>query len=437
MSRAENEFEAGRPRCKLLLLADRVVDGIKAAPIKGGAVLIDGRHIVDVGEKQHVGRPSGAKVIELHGRTLMPGLIDAHLHFFGTNSNIPDQLVTERDAYRALRSARDARRLLDAGFTTVRCLGSSIGPDVARATRDHIVPGPRVVAAGQFIAPTGATWDHVHMPLRMMNELDMLADGVDEGRAIVRRRTRAGAEVIKITTSYGERYDAHHAWGDSPFNQNLAFTIDEIRAIVDEAHRNNLKVSSHSIGDAAVRHALEGGVDIIEHAHAISDQTRELLAERGTIVVPTLANMYFLEHNGPGTGMDPTIVDVARRHGEVQRVDFRKALSAGVRIASGSDFIGPPYAPHGENAMELVLMVEEGMRPSEAIKAATAMGAVTLGREHELGTLERGKLADIIALEGDPFDDIRAVLNVPFVMQEGVVLKAEGVTNVEAVRLWL
>lgn len=433
----QSEFEQARRVGKLLLLADRVIDGKGMNAIEGGGVLVESGRIVAVGAREAIGKPSDVVTVELRGTTLLPGLIDAHLHLFGVDTMAMEGLLTEHEAYRVLRAARDARRLLAAGFTTVRCLGSSVSPYLARATKEHIVPGPRIVFAGQFVCQTAGTWDHMDVPVEMMSALDMIADGPDACRAIVRRRVRQGARVIKIGTSRGQPHDHHHAWGDSPFNQVLGYSMAEVREIVEEAHVNGAKVSSHSIGDAAVQHAVAGGVDVIEHGHGIADETRELLAERGIIVVPTLSHMHLLRENGPDLGMNQLTVDVAARHLETQRDDFRRSLAAGVRLASGSDLIGPPWAPHGENATELMLMVECGMSEMDAIKAATAMGAEAVGLEDTIGTLERGKEADLIAVQGDPLTDIRAMLNVPFVLQSGVIVKAEGFDGVESATRWL
>jgi imidazolonepropionase-like amidohydrolase len=437
--------ERVRPGQLIGIVADNVIDG-RGRAIRGGAVIVDRDRIVEVGERTIIGAlPTDASLIELGHRTVMPGLIDAHVHFYGVDLLGADEtgvvmsgdgLVAEHQAYRALRAARDARRLLSAGFTTVRCLGSNISPYLARAAREHVVPAPRILYAGDYVSPTGGTWD-VFSPLLTASSEEMIADGVSQCRQVVRKRIRQGADVIKIGTSAGPMHDFFHAWGDSPYNQVLTYTVEEVRAIVDEAHRAGIKVSSHSIGDSAVQLALEGGVDVIEHGHGISDATRQMLVERRTIVVSTLSLMHFVETKGPDLGISPKLLDVAKRHAETQRNDFRKALEASVRIASGSDFFGPPWAPHGSNATELVLMSSSGMSNMQAIQAATGTAAEAVGLPQTIGTLEKGKVADVIAVAGDPSVNIRHVLDVEFVMQGGVVLKAPLDAGVDAAEHWL
>ena len=438
---AGGESVTSWPSGKLLVLADRLIDGINDTPATGAAVLIDKGRIVTVGDRQQIGRPSDVASIDLGPRTLLPGMIDSHVHLFGIDtSGAGEAFFTQSDAYRALFAARDARRLLAAGFTTVGCLGSTVSPHLARASRERLVPSPRVVAAGWWICPTEGTWDVFDVPLERLKAEGMIADGVDEVRSLIRRKIREGAGIIKIGTSVGGRPQESalgHAWGDPPHNQVPCFTSEEIRAMVEEAHRRNLKVAAHAIGDDPVRHAVAGGVDVVQHGHAIGDDTREMLADRGVILVPTLSHSHVLVKNGRRVGLPNSSVEIARRHLEVQREDFRKALAAGIKIANGSDLTGPPLAPHGENGHELVLMVAEGMSEMDALKAATATAADAIGLADSVGTVEEGKSADLIALDGNPLEDIEHVLNVPFVIQEGVVVKAEGIDGVTASPPWI
>jgi imidazolonepropionase-like amidohydrolase len=401
-----------------VLRADRVIDGVSDSPLLEASVVIRGETIDTVGSTSELDVPAGAEVIDLGDRTVMPGLIDAHLHFLGVSDMWDD--VLEDEAYRAARSVGDLRALLDAGFTTVRCLGSSIGPALARAVRERWLDGPRVVAAGQFICGTAGTWDHLRLPASVLAAQDLLVDGPDECRRAVRRRTRAGSEVIKIGISAGRRDDELHSWGDSPFEQVVTLSALEVRATVEEAERHGLMVAAHAIGDAAVRVALEAGVHTIEHGHAIEDRTLDTVVERQVPLVSTLAAMTYIGDRGSELGMPARVVDAAKRHSEEQRRSFDKAVRAGARIAAGSDFVGPPLHPHGENWVELVLMREAGMNEMAVLQAATKTAAEALGEERSIGTLEPGKRADLVVLDGDPLADLRAIQAVHLVFQGGL-----------------
>ena len=261
--------------------ADRMLDVRAATVVSDAAVSVSDGVITYAGPRSDLPEDPEATTVACGDRTLMPGLIDAHVHFFGVDTLNTERLFTEHEAYRALRAARDAGALLDAGYTAVRCLGSSVGPHLARAVNDGIVRGPRIIAAGQFICSTAGTWDATALPREVVERLDLYADGEDQCRAIVRRRIRSGAGVIKVGISSGAIEDHIRSWGDRPHDQKVVYSVPEIRATVEEAHRLRVKVSAHAIGDDAVRSAIKAGVDIIEHAHGITSETRDMLAESG------------------------------------------------------------------------------------------------------------------------------------------------------------
>lgn len=405
-----------------VLTARRIIDGRGGAPIEGGAVLLAGERIEAVGAALVL--PADASVTDLGDATLMPGMIDAHMHTFGVPSTGLHALPFEREAYRALRAAGELRAMLQAGVTAARCLGSTIGPDLRRAIDEGHVPGPRLIAAGEFISSTGGTWDGPLTPRDVAHAKGTVADGPDALRAAVRERVRMGADFIKLGLSKGRVRDRYHAWGDDPLAQSPCFTVDEVRAATDEAHRNGMVVSAHAIGDAAVRLALDGGVDVIEHGYGISEETRLRLATQGRIVVTTIAQLHFHRAAYEPFHYPDWERAIYDRHTGCMRRDFVLGLQQGVRFALGTDLIGRPTHPLDRVAKEFALAVEWGMTPMQAIVAGTRTGAEVLGLSRSIGTLEPGKLADIIAVPGDPTADIMALERPVLVLRGGEVVGA-------------
>jgi imidazolonepropionase-like amidohydrolase len=414
-----------------LLKAKRLIDGTGRPAQEDVAILIEGDKIREIGHKDEVVAPPGSEVIDLGEWTVTPGLIDAHMHFFGVHSRQLYQLVTESEAYRSLRAAGEARKMLEAGITSTRCLGSSISPSLRRAINEGHVPGPRIVAAGEFVCSTDGTWDHISLPLEVVKATDMLADGVEGVRQIVRRRIRQGANVIKVGLSKGGVDDKYHAWGDDPFKQVASYSLEEIQALTQEAHLNKLKVSAHCIGDEAVNNALDGGVDVIEHGYAITEDTRKRLVDRNALVVSTISQLYFHLQAAEPFHYPAWELKAYERHIEAMRADFEKNLTVGVRYALGTDLIGYPTHPQDMAAREFELAVEWGMSPADALVAGTKVSAEALGMENSIGTIEVGKLADLIGVNGDPLKDITTLQRVQFVMQGGVVIvhRSNGFTN--------
>ena len=409
------------PAARTVIRASRLLHVEDLAVIPNAAVVIEGDTIAYAGPADQVTTTPADTVLDCGDRTLLPGLIDAHVHFFGIDTLHTQRLFTDPEPYRALRAARDASALLDAGFTWVRCLGSSVGTHLARAVAEGLVRGPSIVPAGQFICSTTGTWDEKDLPAEVVARLDLYADGEDACRAAVRRRVRAGAGVIKVGVSSGSIEDHFRSWGDRPNRQRRTYSVPEIRALVDEAHRYDVKVSAHAIGDDAVQSAIAAGVDIVEHAHGISSRTRDLLAESGTTVVPTLTHMFLMAEHGREHGISEEVVQVAAVHLEEQREAFAGLLSAGVTLASGSDLIGPPWASLDQGATEPRLMVEAGMSTGAALQAVTLTNAAVLGVEQQAGSLRPGKRGDVVAVSGDPLRDIGSLGAVDLVVKAGVV----------------
>lgn len=403
-------------------MADLILRAAAAWTAREGKVIAPAELHVAAGRIAWLGRqgerpaPQGAEIIDLGDHWLLPGFIDAHLHLWGLDLAEPAAPWSWPHAYRAARALADLRALLDAGITAVRCCGGPLGPALARAVREGVAPGPHIVAAGEFICSRAGTWDPAAWPLGWAESLGLHADGADEVRQRVRERLRAGADFIKIGGSVGEHADLLRPWGDDPARLRLSYSDEEVRSAAAEAHRNGLAIATHAIGEAAVRQALDAGVDSIEHGHGIGEETARRLAGSGTWLVPTLSLPALRVERAP-----PAIAAGWQRHREAQLRSLELALKHGVRIAAGTDFVGPPVTPLGPDAMEMELLVRAGMAPEAALLAGTAEAAALLGMQARIGALAPGLEADIIALPGDPRADIGLVRRVAFVMRGGAV----------------
>ena len=383
-------------------------------------VVRDGR-IAEVrrGYTRHEDAPAGARIVDLRDRFVLPGLIDCHTHLTGELSRDGRlRSVQESDEMAALRGAAHAKRTLEAGFTTVRNVGSRA--DAGFALRDAInmglIPGPRILEAGRAITPTGGHGDHTHgyredifdIPTQMQG----IADGVDECRRAVRSQVKRGADVIKLTATGG-------VLSATAAGTDRQFFDDELKAIVETAHMLGRKVAAHAHGVHGVNAALRAGVDSIEHGTYLDDESIRLFLETGAFLVPTLHAGDTVARLAQEDGyLPPAVREKAMEVGPRMEGMFTKAHRAGVRIAFGTDC---GVGPHGDNAREFQLMVAAGMSPSDAIVSATINAAELLGLSNDIGTIEPGKRADIIAVSGDPIEDVARLMRVSFVMRDGVV----------------
>lgn len=403
----------------VVLKADRVFDGRADALISEGMVVVEGRKIKGIGVNLPI--PDGALVLDLADSTLCPGFIDAHTHL--THQRDPDFNRMIVDAMRrevpeqAILTTVYARRTVEAGFTTVRDVGSGDFLDVGlrnSINKGHVV-GPRMLVCVHALGATGGHADETGFRHDLFRhdhgEADGIANGPDRFRAAVRYQVKYGADVIKFCASGGVLSLADEV--DTP-----QLTLDEMSALVDEAHRLRKKVACHCHGDLAARDAILAGVDSIEHGSFLSVETLQLMKDRGTYLVPTLMAPDSLMPNL--AKMPPEIAAKARAANAALSQTFREAVRLGVKIGLGTD---SGVSPHGKNAREFRLMVAGGLSPIAALKASTSADAELLGLSRTIGTLEPGKLADIVALPGDPTKDITATERVVFVMKEGEIVK--------------
>jgi imidazolonepropionase-like amidohydrolase len=395
--------------------ADVLVTGRSEPPIADGRIVVDDGRVVDVGTQESVGAPSDAAA-EVYP-AVTPGLIDAHVHLQGSREMNPLVWATESSELGTARATADLRALLAAGFTAVRDLGSTTGLGLSRAVDEGSIPGPRIFTSGQSISQTGGHGDSHFLPYEWAKSgeasLATLADGADDCRKEARKRIRDGAHVLKIMTTGGVLSEK-----DAP--DQSQFTDAEVQAFVEEAHRVGIPVASHAQGASGIETALRNGVDTIEHGFHVDEACLEQFAEAGAIFVPTLSIMHRILEHGADHGVPVYGLEKARAASEAHVESVGRTYEAGVPIATGTDFLGPELVPHGENALELELLVEQvGMDEHEAIQSATRIAAETVPAD-DIGTLEAGNRADLVAFSADPIADISAVRDVEAVYVDGV-----------------
>jgi imidazolonepropionase-like amidohydrolase len=407
--------------------AARLIDGKSEAVVNNAVILVENEKITAVGSGLQI--PADAKVIDLGDATLLPGFIDAHTHLLsemdGTNLTLQDVemlriVATQSTAQRALLGAKLGREDLEAGITTVRDLGNSgVNGDVA--LRDAInrgwLPGPRIVAATRALAAQGGQFGRLIPEAQSIIEQEYVSiHGSESARQAVRQALYDGANCIKVIVN------------GSP----ATVTLEEMKAIVDQAHTAGVKVAAHAIGDKATRIAAEAGVDSIEHAYIVPDDVLKMMAEKHIFLVPTDGTLQTFEDMRFGA-RQPSTEEKNRMEKEFQpfiersRDRLRRARKMGVPIASGSDmYLTMPKQNRGQASLLVFeAYAEAGMTPMEIIQTATRNGAELLGMQNRIGTLETGKLADIIAVPGDPLKDAKTLERAKFVMKGGAVIKNE------------
>jgi imidazolonepropionase-like amidohydrolase len=405
----------------IAIRAARLLDGTDAPARRGVLVVVEGDRIRSVGPIQGGAVPADAEVVDLGTATLLPGLIDAHTHLLlqgdATERDYDDQILKESIPHRTIRAVAAARAALDHGFTTLRDLGTEGAGYADVALRDGIaaghVPGPRLFVATRALDITGAYPLLGFAPESPVPTGIQAVDGPDAGRAAVREQVKYGADWIKV---YCDR--SYFVDGAGRLDSIPTFEPDELAAIVDEAHRQGRKVAAHAMAPKGIKNALDAGVDTIEHGAGLDADAIRRMVARGVYYCPTLTVMNHVAPQRAGEGR--TIWD---RMPEFHRKSFEAALKGGVRIAFGSDAGGFPWTIN--QAEEFVWMVRFGMTPAQAIRSATSVAAALLGREREIGRVAPGYRADLVAVPGDPLQDIDVMTRVGFVMAGGRIEKNE------------
>lgn len=405
--------QAGAAGAKTIVIrAGRLLDVKTGKTLTNQTIVIQGDKIASVGADAQI--PAGAQVIDLSNATVLPGLIDAHTHLT-MNPNFGYSMLANSVARQALIGAHNARVTLEAGFTTVRNVGAFNYSDVA--LRDAInagdVPGPRMLVSGPPLSITGGHCDNNLLPFEDHATNPGVADGVEAVQHKTREIIKYGADLIKICATGGVL-----SHGDNP--QASQYTLEEMKAIVADAHRLGRKVAAHAHGAQGIVWASEAGVDSIEHGSYIDDAGIAEMKKDGAYLVPTLYLMDWFFENAEKIGTPAELIAKGREVMPAARKNVARAFAAGVKVGFGTD---AAVYPHGLNAHEFAVMVKLGMTPLGAIQAATVNDADLLGWPDKIGTIEAGKWADLIAVDGDPLADVSTLERVKFVMKGGEVVK--------------
>lgn len=407
------------PDRPVLVRAARLLDVDAGAYRTPGTLLVENERIAEVGGASV---PDDVDVVDLGDLTLLPGLMDMEVNLLmgGPDHRSPLVPVQDDPVVKTLRGVANARRTLRAGFTTVRNLGLFVQTggllldvDLMKAVDLGWIDGPRIVPAGHAISPTGGHLDPTMFQALAPHVLPLtveegIADGIDQVRRAVRYQIKHGAQLIKVCASGGVMSHTGPAGAQQ-------YSDDELRAIADEAHRAGLRVAAHAHGDAGIRAAIEAGIDCIEHGSLMSDDTMQLMIERGTFLVPTTYLADGMDVSNAAPELQAKAAEVFPR----AKQTVAKAIERGVKIACGTD---APAIPHGRNAKEMVALVDRGMTPLQAIRAATTVAAELIDVD-DRGRLEAGLFADVVGVAGDPLDDITVLERVAFVMKGGRVYR--------------
>ncbi len=402
----------------VVVTAARMLDVVSGHMVEHPQVVISDGRITSVGGKD-TSVPAGARHIDLPGMTLLPGLIDMHVHLTSDPRFSGYRTLAFTDNFWTVVGVANARRTLEAGFTTVRNVGSHNFDDVAlkQGIEQGYISGPRIVPATYAIGATGGHCDRTQFPPSITAAAPAVADGPDNLRAVVRRLHKYGAEVIKFCGTGGVL-----SKGDAVGAQQ--FSLAEMKAIVDEAHMLGLRVAVHAHGTEGIKDALRAGVDTIEHASLADSEAFALAKQHGAYFSMDVYDDDYILGEGEKNGVFKESLEKERVIGRKQRETFRAAVQAGVKMIFGTD---AGVYPHGDNAKQFAVMVSWGMTPLQAIRAATVTAAEALGRSADVGAIAVGRYGDLIGVSGDPLQDVTLLQSVGFVMKGGEVIRQPGV----------
>jgi imidazolonepropionase-like amidohydrolase len=395
--------------------AARMIDVETGKVIEHPAIFVDKGRITSIADSRVIKWGANVKHVDLGERTLLPGFIDMHVHLTSLAEIGGYQTYKYTDSFWTAVGVANAKKTLDAGFTTVRNVGSANFGDVGlmEAIDGGWVPGPRIVPAGWAIGATGGHCDDNSLPPSIATGQESIINSPAEARAKVRWLHKYGAKAIKICATGGV-----FSLGDSVGGQQLS--LEEMKAVADEAHMLHLTVAAHAHGDEGIRTAIEAGIDTIEHASLASDETIKLAAQKKVWFSMDIYNDDYILATGTANGTEQESLDKEKEIGLKQRQTFQRAVRAGVPMVFGSD--GGVY-PHGDNGKQFAKMVEWGLTPMQAIQAATLNGAKALHREGDIGAIAVGRYADFVAVDGDPLADISRLESVVMVVKNGEVVK--------------
>ena len=402
------------------LVADRVIDGVSNKALLNTVVVIDGERIIAVGDRSAI--PAGAKVIELPGQTLMPGFINCHEHPLMYGDDYQNAHLQASSAYKALMGLAALQRQLLAGWTTIRVMGDAdvhyANQDIRKTIENGVFIGPRLTGAGHYLSITGGGGDaNYFSPEQRIIADGLVVDGPEEIRKAIREEIKYGSDWIKLLVT-----GAYLSVGDDP--RNIAFSPEELQAAVSEANRHNVPVAAHAHATEGIKQAVAAGVRSIEHGTFIDDEGIRMMAAKGTFLVPTIYIGDYYKEGDKLRAQDKQDDYAVHGRGKFLAAVGR-AHKQGVKIAVGVD-LGGYMTPPAVFVREMAVLVEAGLTPMEAIQAGTRVGAELLRWDDRLGPVQSGKLADLVAVTGNPLDDMKALEQVTFVMIGGRVVKSPG-----------
>ncbi len=412
---AQEPAAPAKPVPIVVIHAGRLVDTVAGTVRQNQDILVEGNLIKAVGPGLEV--PAGATEIDLRAHTVLPGLIDAHTHIVSQPENYYSDLFRKSAVDEAVTAHVYARRTLEAGFTTVRVLGAREYVDVAlrNAINAGQVVGPRMQVAAMTVGSTGSHGDvSGFSPWLRFEQFSGIADGADAIRKLIRTEIKYGADVIKIMATAGVLSEEESVGAPQ-------YSLEEMKVAVEEAAMWDRKVAAHAHGTEGIKRAVQAGVHSIEHGSLLDDEAIRMMKERGTWLVADIYNDDYILSEYARLGYPPSTIEKEKKVGRLQRESFQAAVKAGLKIAYGTD---AGVFPHGWNAKQFAHMVKWGQTPMQAIQAATVNGAELMGWSDKVGAITPGRLADIVAVKGDPLADIALLEKMAFVMKDGVVVVA-------------